>query len=82
MFSEFTLFVLMWLAFLSLVITLINGKRRIDYDPVIDEFMRLFASVLLAGFTVLMLEYGKLQFAVLGGVLLAGLLIEYIKERN
>lgn len=82
MFGELALLVVTWLAFLSLVGALANGERRIDYDPAIDEFARFFAAALSAGLTAVMLEYGKPQFAVLGIILLAGLIIEYVKEHG
>jgi hypothetical protein len=81
MFGEFALLVLTCMAFLSLASVLIGGGRRIDRDPIIDEFARIFAAVLSAGLTIVLFEY-KPQFAVLGAILLAGFIVEHIKERN
>jgi len=81
MFGEFALLVLTCMAFLYLAGALIGGGRRIDRDPIIDGFARIFVAVLSAGLAVVLFEY-KPQFAVLGAVLLAGFIIEHIKERN
>ena len=81
MFGEFALLVLTCIAFLSLASALTGGGRRIGRDPIIDESVRIFAAVLSAGLTVVLLKY-KPQFAVLGAILLAGFIIEHIKERN
>ena len=81
MFGEFALLVLTCIAFLSLASALIDGGRRIDRDPIIDGFARIFAAVLSAGLTIVLFEY-KPQFAILGAILLAGFIVEHIKERN
>jgi hypothetical protein len=81
MFGEFALLVLTCIAFLSLASALIGGERRIGRDPIIDESARIFAAVLSAGLTIVLLKY-KPQFAVLGAALLVGFIVEHIKERN
>ena len=81
MFGEFALLALTCMALLSLASILAGGGRRIDRDPIIDESVRIFAAVLSAGLTAVLLKY-KPQFAVLGAALLAGFIIEYVKGRN
>ena len=81
MFGEFALLALTCAALLSLADVLVNGRRRIGCDPVIDELARIFAAVLSAGLTVVLFEY-KPQFAVLGAALLVSLIIEHIKEHG
>jgi hypothetical protein len=80
MFGEFVLFVLTLVALLSLIAVLINGGRRIGCDPV-EDLVRIFAAILSAGLTAVALKVGNLQFTILGGILLIGLVIEHIKER-
>ncbi len=78
MFGEFVLFVLTCVTFLSLVAAL-AGVCGVSYDPIINGFARVFAAILSAGLTVVALAYGSLQLAILGGMLLAGLIIERVK---
>jgi hypothetical protein len=64
MFGEFVLLVLTCIAFLSLISALADKERQISYDPIIDEFVRIFAAVLSAGLTAVLLECCP-QFACL-----------------
>ena len=81
MFGEFALLALTCAALLSLADVLVNGRRRIGCDPVIDELAHIFVAFLSAGLTVVLFEY-KPQFAVLGAALLVSLIIEHIKEHG
>jgi len=81
MFGEFVLLVLTCVAFLSFVSALADKELRTGYDPIIDESVHIFTTVLSAGLTVILFECCP-QFAVLGVILLAGLIIEYVKERS
>jgi len=53
--------------------------RHRVYDPVFDDVVYLVAAVLTAGFTGVMLEYGALLYAAAGSIMLAGIVIDWVK---